>query len=100
MLEYEIYLPTTDNAGNAVDETVVSTTKSKLTKAFGGYTHLNHRSEGVWGIGGATFRDEVTILRVIDDEKSHFDWVRLKSELERALSQESVLIVVRAVQIL
>lgn len=100
MREYEIYLPTTDNAGQPVDEQIISNTKAELTKAFGGYTHLCHRSEGVWRVGRATFHDEVTILRVIDDERIGFDWGRLKAELERALSQESVLIVVRSVEIL
>jgi hypothetical protein len=100
MLEYEIYLPTTDNAGNAVDEAIISKTKAELSEAFGGYTHLQHRNEGVWRIGGATFRDEVTIIRVIDDQKSSFDWKELKIELERALSQEAVLIVMRNVEIL
>ncbi|EDY18491.1 conserved hypothetical protein [Chthoniobacter flavus Ellin428] len=100
MREYEIYLPTTDNAGQPVDEHIISETKAELTKAFGGYTHLRQRSEGVWRVGRATFRDEVTILRVIDDERTRFDWGKLKAKLERALSQESVLIVVRSIDVL
>ena len=100
MREYEIYLPTTNNSGKPVDERIISATKEKLTEVFGGYTHLKQRNEGVWRMGGATFHDEITIIRVIDDLKSRFDWQSLKRELEQAFGQQSVLIVVRVVEIL
>ena len=67
MQEFEIYLPTTLNNGEAVDAAKIEEIKDALVKAFGGYTHLNHRSEGAWRMGGVTFHDEVTIVRVFDD---------------------------------
>jgi hypothetical protein len=48
--------------------------KELLEKTSGGYTHLNQRSEGAWQMGGATLRDEVTIVRVLDDGSAKFDW--------------------------
>jgi hypothetical protein len=98
--EYEIYLPTTRNDGAPVDAGEVERIKESLAKAFGGYTHLRQRSEGAWQMGGVTFRDEVTIVRVLDDGSSGFDMTALKRRLEALLQQEEVLIVSRAVEVL
>lgn len=97
MQEYEIYLPTSLNDGTPVDGEAIQRIKDTLAKTFGGYTHLNQRSEGVWHMGGVTFRDEVTIVRVLDDGSTKFDWVAFKKEIETALRQEAVLIISREV---
>ena len=97
MREYEIYLPTTMNDGTPVDATRVQGIKDALAKSFGGYTHLNQRSEGAWRIGGVTFRDEVTIVRVLDDGSENFDWNAFKRSIESSLKQETVLIIAREV---
>ena len=44
-----------------------------------------------------TFRDEVTLVRVLDDGKANFDMGAFKKTLEAELRQESVLIVEREV---
>jgi hypothetical protein len=80
MTEFEIYLPTTRNDGTSINLAVIDKLKQKLARAFGGYTHLQQRSEGVWSMGGVMFRDEVT-------------------KLEADLEQESVLIVAREVRV-
>ena len=98
MQEFEIYLPTKQNDGTEVDPAEIERIKATLTKAFGGYTHLNQRSEGAWRIGGVTFIDEVTIARVLDDGSANFDMVAFKKELEAALKQDTVLIVSREVR--
>ena len=98
MQEYEIYLPTTHNDGSAVDPAEIERVKATLTTAFGGYTHFNQRSEGAWRMGGVTFRDEVTIVRVLDDGTSGFDMKAFKTQLEAALRQDTVLIVAREVR--
>src|SRR3954468_20873130 len=100
MKEYEIYLPTTYNDGTPVDAKVVELLKESLAQAFGGYTHQRSRSEGAWKVGGVVFRDEVTIVRVLDHGASGFDMRAFKEEVERALRQESVLIVEREVRVL
>ncbi len=97
MQEYEIYLPTTMNDGTPVDGTKIGRIKETLMKAFGGYTHLRHRSEGAWRIGGVTFRDEITIVRVLDDGSASFDMMAFKKSIEAALEQDTVLIISRQV---
>jgi hypothetical protein len=49
-------------------------------------------------MGGVTFRDEVTILRVLDEGKTAFDMKSFKEAMREKLKQESVLIVAREVQ--
>ena len=95
--EYEIYLPTTYNDGALLEVAKIQEIKDTLARAFGGYTHLNHRSEGVWRMGGVTFHDEVTIVRVLDDGTAHFDMPAFKKSIETALHQEAVLIISRQV---
>jgi hypothetical protein len=99
MKEYEIYLPTTHNDGSPVDAQAVERLKESLTQAFGGYTHQQSRSEGAWKVGGVVFRDEVTIVRVLDQGGSGFDMRAFKKEVETALRQESILIVEREVKV-
>jgi hypothetical protein len=100
MKEYEIYLPTTHNDGRPTDAAEIDRFKGTLAKTFGGYTHLRQRSEGAWSIGGVTFRDEVTIVRVLDDGTADFDMSEFKKTLEGVLEQESVLIVEREVTVI
>ena len=99
MKEYEIYLPTTHNDGTPADAAAIGRFKVILANAFGGYTHFQQGSEGSWSIGGVTFRDEVTIVRVLDDGKNDFDMPAFKRSLEAALKQQSVLIVAREVSV-
>ena len=73
MQEHEIYPPTTP-----VEAAKIQGIKDSLVKAFGGYTLLNHRTEGAWRKGGVTFHDEVTIVRVLDDGSAHFDMTAFK----------------------
>lgn len=106
MREYEIYLPTKHNDGTPVDPAQIDRIEQQLARTFGGYTHLKQHSAGLWRMGGVTFLDEVTIVRVIDDETdplegfARFDMPAFKRELEVLLQQESVLIVARDVQVL
>lgn len=99
MKEYEIYLPTTHNDGSPTDPGEIERLKGVLAKAFGGYTHLRQRSEGAWSMGRVTFRDEVTIVRVLDDGSAKFDMTAFQKSVEDALRQKSVLIVERAVSV-
>jgi hypothetical protein len=98
MQEFEIYLPTALNDGTPVAPGEIERIKDRLAKAFGGYTHLSQRSEGAWQMGGVTFHDEVTIVRVLDDGAASFDWPAFKRSIESALRQEAVLIVARDVR--
>jgi hypothetical protein len=97
MQEHEIYPPTTLNDGTPVEAAKIQGIKDSLVKAFGVYTPLNHRTEGAWRMGGVTFHDEVTIVRVLDDGSAHFDMSTFKKSIENALQQEVVLIISRQV---
>jgi hypothetical protein len=99
MREFEIYLPMKMNDGTPVDPREIQRVKDELFKTFGGYTHLNQQSEGAWRMGGVTFRDDVTIVRVIDDASTNFDMPAFRKSIEAALKQEQVLIISREVAI-
>jgi hypothetical protein len=99
MREFEIYLPTTTNDGARVDPAETERIKHLLVETFGGYTHLDQRFEGAWRIGGVTFHDQVTIVRVLDDGRAAFDMPALKRSIEAALKQQEILIVERDVRV-
>lgn len=98
--EFDIFLPLTKNDGATTEPEIIERIKMSLATAFGGYTHFQHRSEGAWSVGGVTFRDEVTVLRVLDDGNVGFDMNAFKKSLEDILEQKSVLIVAREVRII
>jgi len=99
MKEYEIYLPMTRSDGTPIDSAEIERFKQTLVQKFGGYTHLRQRSEGAWSMGGVTFHDDVTIVRLLDDGTAEFDMRAFKRSLEAVLDQESVLIVEREVSV-
>jgi hypothetical protein len=100
MRELDIYLPSVRNDGHAVDPQIVEQITVSLMNAFGGYTHLKNRCEGAWKMGGVTFRDEVTIIRVLEDASTTFDLHSFRRNLETVLDQEQILIVARDVTVL
>src|SRR5262245_48837417 len=100
MRELEIYLPTMTNDGTPVDAAAIQGIKDTLVKAFGGYTHLDQRFEGAWRMGGVTFHEHVTIVRVLDDGSTNFDLASFKASIEVALKQQQVLIIARDVLVL
>ncbi len=100
MRELDIYLPSVRNDGRPVGTGIVEQIKTSLMNAFGGYTHLSTRCEGAWKMGGVTFYDEVTILRVLQETASEFDMHAFRRNLETVLDQEKILIVAREVVVM
>ncbi len=100
--EYDLYLPLRFNDGRPVDVSVVQQVKSALVAEFGGLTHFPEENEGVWKLGGRTFRDKIVILRVLADDpaRAREFFGNLKIELQRVLEQTDVLVVEREVLIL
>lgn len=99
MREFEIYLPSQQADGAEISPAEIEKIKKQLAEAFGGYTHLLQRGEGAWKMGGVTFYDEITILRVLDDGSSEFDMRAFRKKMESALQQEQVLVLERDVKV-
>ena len=100
MREIDIYLPSARSDGGAVDSQIFAQIKVNLMNAFGGYTQLKTACEGAWVMGGVAFRDEVTILRVLENDRPGFDMHTFRRNLEIALDQEKILMIARDVTVL
>jgi hypothetical protein len=88
------------NDGTLIDVTMVEGFKEELKTAFGGYTHLKQPNEGAWRMGRVTFREAITILRVLAEGSEEFDMQAFKARLETAFEQETILIIQRDVVVL
>ena len=100
MKEYDIFVPSTFNDGQPIPAEKLTALKLILVKQFGGLTYFPQENEGLWKIGRTTFRDRITILRVLTEDESEADLFlcNLKPELLKEFGQEEVLIVSRDVQ--
>lgn len=100
MREYDLYLPLCDNAGVEIDQEKIEGYKRRLRDRFGGLTFFPQPNEGIWKVGGVTFREAIVVLRVLADEvpQPRDFFVRFKEELKRDLDQEDILIVERDVR--
>jgi hypothetical protein len=99
MKEYDIYVTSLQNDGIPVPGIVKDQVKTSLNNAFGGFIELKPPCEGEWHMGGVTFREAVTIFRVLDDGENGLDMANFKRNLECVLKQERVLIVGRDVMV-
>jgi hypothetical protein len=99
MQEYDLYLPLHHNDGRPVESTQITQIKKLLVDAFGGVTHFPQENDGLWKLGGVTFRDKVVVLRVLagDECDARKFFAQLRVELMRTLEQADVLIVERDV---
>ena len=95
MKEFDIYVPLFDNSGAPIDPGKLKALKKRLVDYFGGLTHFPQESEGLWKVGGFTFRDKIVILRVLASEPSQAQdfFAELKQEMQQSWAQEDVLIV-------
>ena len=100
MKEYDIYVPLHNNDGTPVDPEKLAALKTRLVDQFGGLTHFPQENEGLWKVGGFTFRDRIVILRVLaaDPLKAQMFFAQLKKEIKQSWAQEDVLIVAREVK--
>lgn len=99
MREFEIYLPTTQNDGSKIDSGRLRAIRETLLLAFGGYTEMKFEGRGAWKMGGVTYRDEISMVKVIASDTSDFDFQAFKRQMEIDLDQEAVLIVCREIEI-
>jgi hypothetical protein len=99
MREFEIYLPTTRNDGSKIDPGKLAAIRETLLLSFGGYTETKFEGKGAWKMGGVTYWDEISIVKVLAAATAEFDFSAFKCRMESELEQESVLIVSREVRI-
>jgi hypothetical protein len=99
-LEYDIFVPLVEASGERYAEAVTGAIKNEIADYFGGITDTHHRNEGLWKAGGMTVRDELVIWRVLSDKGSAGDEFlsRIKTRLEKALRQDLILVIRRAVE--
>jgi hypothetical protein len=98
MNEYDLYVPLIVD-GKRLPAVKLASLKQKLIKEFGGLTYFPQKTKGFWKMGGATFQDDIVILRVLTGKSCRTFWKELKADLQKQWKQEQILIVVRRVGI-
>ena len=64
MKEYEIYVPLYYNDETPVEVRKLQQLQKRLVDQFEGLTFLPQPNQGIWKMGGVTYRDEIIIYRV------------------------------------
>ena len=95
----EIFLPLTDNQGNAFGAELFGKVRAELVERFGGLTAFTRSpAEGIWEEGGEVTRDEIVIFEVMDDLLDRAWWCEFRERLERDFRQEEVVVRARRVE--
>lgn len=102
MKEYDLFVPTRESSGRAIGKTRLVRLRKVLVGKFGGLTQFPQKQTGFWKVGSVTFRDNITIWRVLSDEdgKDAVFWKKLKQNLSKEWGQDEILIVMRKVKII
>jgi len=97
--EYEVYVPVHYNDGTPIEPRKIESIGERLLRQFGGLTYFPQENQGVWKMGGVTFRDKIVLFRVLTDKPKRAEQFlrKLKADLKRELKQEQILIVSREV---
>ena len=97
--EYDVYVPTVSEEGAAYPPDLLSSYKTLLVERFGGVTDFRHRSEGLWRVGAATFRDEIVLYRVLSGDRAQARETlqALQARMQSELKQREVLVIERQV---
>jgi len=98
MREYEIYLPSRRRDGGRIPSAELDEIKSELKEVFGGYTAIG-TCEGSWKTNSKESRDDITILRILDDGSAGFDMTAFRKRIEKSLEQDRLLISAREIEI-
>lgn len=99
-IEYDIYVPLRDAAGQLYADDRTSPIKKELATFFGGITDTQHNNKGLWKVGGMLLRDELVVWRLLSQKQAAGDeFIKsIKIRLEKTLKQDLILIVRREVQ--
>jgi hypothetical protein len=89
----QMLLPVRDNAGRKFSPALYAKVHGQLVKRFGGLTaYTRSPARGLWRSQGATKRDDVIILEVMDKRFDRTWWRKYRRDLERTFRQEEIVI--------
>jgi hypothetical protein len=99
---FQIFLPLSDNAGNAFSFRKFEQVKEHLVTEFGGVTaFLNSPGQGVWRESPKNFvNDNVVTFEVMSETFDRSWWNDYKAELEKSFGQQEIVIRKMQVEIL
>lgn len=102
MKEYDLFIPLCDNDGRPIESAKFQDLQARLLEQFDGLTYFPQPNQGFWKFGGATYRDEIVIYRVIsqDPAGSRGFLTSLKELLKEEFQQQEILIIERDVGLL
>jgi hypothetical protein len=89
----QILLPVRDNHGRKFKRAVYSRLHEELVLRFGGMTaHARSPAHGLWKSEGSTKRDDVIIIEVMTKRFDLAWWKKFRLSLERAFSQDEIVV--------
>jgi hypothetical protein len=89
----QILLPVRDNKGRKFTHALHAEVHGQLVKRFGGLTaYTRSPARGLWKSQGATKRDDVIILEIMDKRFNPIWWKKYRRGLEKTFRQEEIVI--------
>lgn len=97
----QILLPVADDSGRPFDRSIFDALERSLTDRFGGVTaYARSPARGRWRDGDETQQDDVIVVEVMTDSLDRDWWRKFRADLERRLSQKTILVRVQEVEAL
>jgi hypothetical protein len=97
----EIFLPLTDNQGDAFGAEMFGKVRAELVERFGGLTAFTRSpAEGLWEDEGEVTRDEIVIFEVMAQEIDRGWWADYRRRLEEMFAQDAIVVRAREVELL
>ena len=89
----QILMPLFDNDGRKIEAKTFREVRAELVDRFGGLTaYMRAPAEGLWANQEGVNRDEIVIIEVMVPEVDRAWWQALRSDLEKRLRQEMIVI--------
>jgi hypothetical protein len=86
-------MPLFDNDGRKIEPKTFREVRAELVERFGGLTaYTRAPAEGLWATPDSINRDEIVIIEVMVPELDRAWWQALRSDLEKRLRQEVIVI--------
>jgi len=89
----QILLPLFDNRGEPFSDGLMGEIREGLVAVFGGVTAFSRTpAEGVWSDHGRKIRDEIVLVEVMVQDLDPVWWRDFRIDLEKRLSQKSIVV--------